>query len=216
MKNSSNILIFIAGLLAPIALILSIGANIFNYFPGDLWLSHTIQSFVNPALTTFLTGVSWIFGDLHAVVLVIPVWLLVWWRAGLTESLLVPLASLISLINVGLKIMIARPRPSPEEVNVLMQYHGSSFPSGHLFFAVMFVGILTYLYFSHVQRTACRILVLIVDILIVFTVAYSRVYLGMHWASDIIGGIVYGCLFLFLLIGLSPLIKSPVPVEETK
>jgi undecaprenyl-diphosphatase len=208
MNKSSNILILIAGLFAPVAIILSVGAGIFNYFPGDLWFSRTIQSTANPGLTVFLKGVSWIFGDWHAVILVIPAWLLVWWKAGFTEGLLVPLASIISLINEGLKIAVARPRPAPELVDVMMPYRGSSFPSGHTFFAVMFLGILTFLFFSHVKTTAWRVTALISAILIILIIAFARIYLGLHWASDILGGMVYGGLFLLLLIGLSPVIKS--------
>jgi membrane-associated phospholipid phosphatase len=210
MNKSSNILILIAGLLAPVAILLSVGAGIFNYFPCDLWLSHIIQSTINPGLTVFLTGVSWIFGDWHVVILVIPVWLLVWWRAGFTESSLVPLASLISLFNVGLKIIIARPRPSPEMVNVLMPYHGSSFPSGHLFFAVMFLGILAYVFLNHEHRTFWRGTVIVSTILIVLLIGFARIYLGLHWASDVLGGLFYGIIFLCLLIRLAPTIKSSI------
>ncbi len=208
MNKSSNILILIAGLLAPVAIILSVGAGIFNYFPGDLWVSRTIQSVTNPGLTVFLKVVSWIFGDWHVVMLVIPAWLLVGWKAGFMEGLLVPSASVISLINEGLKIAVARPRPAPDLVNVMMPYHGNSFPSGHTFFAVMFMGILTFLLFNHVKTRAWRVTALMAAILIIVTVALARIYLGLHWASDILGGMVYGVLFLFLLIGLSPAFKS--------
>ena len=109
MNKSSNFCILIGGLLAPVAIILSVGAGIFHYFPGDVWLSQTVQSVANPALTVFMKGVSWIFGDWHTAILVIPVWLVVWWKAGFAEGLLVPLAGLISLINKGLKIAVDRP-----------------------------------------------------------------------------------------------------------
>jgi membrane-associated phospholipid phosphatase len=210
MNKSSNLFILIAGLLAPVAIILSVGAGVFNYFPGDLWISHTVQSVANPGLTAFLKGVSWIFGDWHAALLVVPVCLLVWWKAGFWDGWLVALAGLISLINGGLKIVIDRPRPSPELVNVLMPYHGSGFPSGHLFFSVLFLGILTYLFFSHVKNTFGRVIVLVLMILIMLLVGFSRLYLGLHWASDLLGGMVYGGLFLFLLIGLAPALKPAV------
>lgn len=208
MNKSSNIFILISGLLAPVAIVLSVSAGIFNYFPGDAWFSQTIQSFTDPGLTAFLKGVSWIFGDWHAVILVIPAWLLVWWKVGLIEGLLIPLASLISLINEGLKIAVARPRPAPELVNVMIYYHDSGFPSGHAFFAVMFLGILTFLLFRHVKITLWRSIALILAILIFLLIAFARIYLGLHWASDILGGMIYGGLFLFLLIGLAPTIES--------
>jgi membrane-associated phospholipid phosphatase len=208
MNKSSNILILISGLLAPAAAILSVCAGVFDYFPGDLWMSQTVQSLANPGLTGFFKGVSWIFGDWHVIILVIPAWLLVWWKAGFTEGLLVPLASIISVTNEGLKIVIARPRPAPDLVNVMMPYHSSSFPSGHIFFAVMFIGILTFLFFKHIKTTVWRGTILTSVILIILIIALARIYLGLHWASDILGGLVYGLLLLFLLIELAPGIIS--------
>jgi membrane-associated phospholipid phosphatase len=187
---------------------LSVGAGVFDYFPADLWFSQTIQSLANPGLTVFLKGLSWIFGDWHAAILVIPVGLLIWWKAGFAEGLMVLLAGLISLIDEGLKIAVNRPRPTPDLVNVMMQYHGNGFPSGHVFFAVLFLGILNYLFFSHVKNTHWRLIVLVLAILLVLLIGFSRIYLGLHWASDILGGMVYGGLFLFLLMGLAPLFIS--------
>jgi len=207
MNKSSNLFILIAGLLAPVALILSAGAVTFNYFPGDLWFSHTAQLLVNPALTAFCKGLSWIFGDWRTIILAILAWLLVWKKTDFSESFLVLLAGAISLINGGLKAVIDRPRPAPDLVQVLMHYSGNSFPSGHAFFTVLFLGILTYLFFIHVKRTFWRAAVLTLAILIVLMICFARVYLGLHWFSDVLGGAVYGGFFLFLLIGLAPVIK---------
>ncbi len=208
MNKSSAILILIAGLLTPVAVILSAAAGAFNYFPGDLGISQTIQSLTNPGLTIFLKAVSWIFGDWQALILIIPAWLLIWWKAGFTEGLLVPSASLVSLVSEGLKIIIARPRPSPDMVNVMVTYPGNSFPSGHIFFAVMFLGILTFILFKHINSTVWRATLVTTAILVILIIAFSRIYLGVHWASDILGGMVYGLLFLFLLAGLTVTIKS--------
>jgi membrane-associated phospholipid phosphatase len=208
MDKPSNLFFLVAGVLSPVAVILSVGAGVFNYFPADLWFSQIIQSFADPGLTVFLKDLSWVFGDWHAAMLVIPVGLLIWWKAGFAEGLMVLLAGLISLIDEGLKLAVNRPRPTPELVNVMMSYYGSSFPSGHTFFAVMFLGVLTYLFFSHVRSTTWRVIILILAILIILLVGFARIYLGLHWASDILGGLVYGGLFLFLLIGMIPIIKS--------
>jgi len=208
MNKSSTLFILIAGLFAPVAIILSVGAGIFNYFPGDLWISHTVQSFLNPQLTSLMKGLSWILGDWQAVFLVVLAFLLVWWKAGFADGFLVLLAGLISLIGYGLKIVIDRPRPSPDLVNVLIPYHDNGFPSGHAFFTLLFLGILTYLVFSHVKNPVWRLLSVIIAVLLILLVGFARIYLGLHWASDVLGGWAYGSLFLFLLAGLAPMIKS--------
>jgi membrane-associated phospholipid phosphatase len=208
LNRSANLFILTTGLFALATIVLSIGARIFDYFPGDLWFSQTIQSTANPTLTVFMKGLSWIFGDWQAVFLVAPAVLLTWWKAGFAEGFLVILASLLSLICNVLKIIIDRPRPSPDLVNIMMPYHGNGFPSGHAFFSVLFLGILTYLFFYHLKRTAWRFTVIIVAVLLILLIGISRVYLGLHWASDVLGGWAFGGMFLFLLIGLAPYIKK--------
>jgi undecaprenyl-diphosphatase len=89
----------------------------------------------------------------------------------------------------------------------MLPYHGYGFPSGHVFFAVMFLGILTYLFFNHFQNNFWRVTVIVIGILIILCISFARIYLGLHWASDVLGGLVYGGLFLCLLIGLAPSTK---------
>ena len=211
MHKSANLFFAIAGVFAPVAVVLSVGAGCFNYFPGDLWISHTIQSFFNPQLTSLMIGLSWIFDDWHAIFLVVAAFLVVWWKAGFADGFLVLLAGLISLINYGLKIMIDRPRPSPELVSVLEPYQNNGFPSGHAFFSMLCLGILTYLIFSHVKNSAWRWMSITIAVLLLLLIGFARIYLGLHWASDILGGWIYGGLFLMLLAGLAPMKKSGTP-----
>ncbi len=86
-----------------------------------------------------------------------------------------------------LKYGIQRPRP-------LEEYSGSeifSFPSGHATMAAITFGILAVLA-SHAMNRWSRSLVYAFCGLIVITIAYSRVYLGVHWLSDVLGGVMFG------------------------
>ena len=112
---------------------------------------------------------------------------LVWrraWRAAIASTTIFLGGKLFAVL---LKYGIQRPRP-------LEEYSGSeifSFPSGHATMAAITFGILAVLA-SHAMNRWSRSLVYAICGLIVITIAYSRVYLGVHWLSDVLGGVMFG------------------------
>lgn len=102
------------------------------------------------------------------------------------------------VLNLGLKTIVNRPRPGEADaVETLFATHGSSFPSGHAMTAVMFFGFLAVLIEVHVQSRPLRRWLIVMTSMLALGVCLSRVYLGNHFTSDIIGGIAAGLLFLF-------------------
>jgi membrane-associated phospholipid phosphatase len=186
--------------LAVLAISLSFYASRLPIFPGDINLTLWLQSAGNDALTSSMKSLSWLFGDWRAGILVALAGLLVWWKLGWRIALLIPLAGLVSLLNYSFKMLIGRPRPSPEDVQVMIQESNFSFPSSHAFFTSIFLGMLVYLLFTRLKKKRWKYLSLTVLVLLVFLVGISRVYLGVHWTSDVLGGYIYGGLFLTLLI----------------
>jgi len=191
---------FISAALAILAAVMAIYAHRYAFFPGDLDLTLFLQSYQNQILTGIMQGISWIFGSWHAIFLIIPTGLLVWWRLGKIEGLLIPAAGLFSLINDGLKILINRPRPSSELVQVLSLNDGTGYPSGHAFFTVMLLGICIYICLTHLRNLNLRIFSTLILLLLLLLVGISRVYLGAHWPSDVLGGYITGSVFLSILI----------------
>jgi undecaprenyl-diphosphatase len=144
--------------------------------------------------------VSYLFGSWRAALLVALGGLLVWWRAGLLESLLVWAAGLITPINYLFKYIVNRSRPSPDLVNILVDESDLGFPSGHAFFSLIFLGILAYIISCHLRNPWHRILSLAALSLLILLVGVSRIYLGVHWPSDVLGGYLFGGFFLILLV----------------
>ena len=87
-------------------------------------------------------------------------------------------------------------RPSPSQgIGGLVEFsraESGSFPSGHVTGAVVFYGLLTFLTFSNMRRGVLRVLVPALAVTIVGLASLSRVYVGAHWPSDILGSYIIG------------------------
>ena len=103
-------------------------------------------------------------------------------------------------IGSGLKLLVDRPRPEHQLFDPLLT--NPSFPSGHALLAVMIGGALVYLVGRSVKPLALRRAIQVALILAVLAMGASRVYLGVHWPSDVIGSYVFGAMALVGLIGL--------------
>ena len=191
---------FIAGFLAILALIVSIYARFTTQFPGDLYLTLSLQSLDNHFLLLLMQWVSFVFGGWRSVLVVTFIGILVWWRIGRLEAILIAVAGLLTLTNAALKLAIKRPRPSGELVQVLSHEQGNGFPSGHAFFSILVLGLLAYFIFINMKNRILRKLFLAGLIVLILLTGVSRVYLGVHWPSDIVGGYLIGGTLLSILV----------------
>ena len=103
----------------------------------------------------------------------------------------------ITIINNLIKVIIARPRP---EINKLVTETGYSFPSGHSITSMVFYGYLVYLTYKYINNKKIKIPLII---LLIPTIGLSRIYLGVHYASDVLCGFLLGTIYLILFISIS-------------
>jgi undecaprenyl-diphosphatase len=196
--------LIISGCLVLPALVLSFSAHRTLFFPADLYVAQQLQSLDNPLFRQAMQGISFWFGDWRVLILVAVALPIVWWRLGRREGVMLLIAGAAININPLLKLVIQRPRPTPDLVQVLANESGWSFPSGHTFTAVMLLGMLVYLVATRCHRGILRILLIIGLLLLILLVGISRVYLGVHWPSDVLGAWLWGGFFLSLLVYFSP------------
>ena len=183
--------------------ILGYFAHQLPYFPGDvavsLWLQNIDLSFFNPVMQT----VSYISSLIPAIIIVILV------AGGLLllgkkpeVIFLISLTSLTALANWLLKLLIGRPRPDSELIQVLGESSGFSFPSGHTAYAIVFNGFLFYLVPRVTRQATIRRALQSILILLVLLTGSSRIYLEAHWPSDTLAGLLLGGLLLATAIAL--------------
>lgn len=112
-------------------------------------------------------------------------------------------ATLISVIGgsffvEGVKLLFHRPRPSL--TNAVISAGGYSFPSGHSFVALSFYGLMTYFIIRNARSNLLKILAFFVGLSVVFLLGFSRLYLGVHWPSDVLASYTSGLAWITAVI----------------
>jgi undecaprenyl-diphosphatase len=103
-------------------------------------------------------------------------------------------------INVVVKDLVQRPRPTPNLVNVFAKLTSYSFPSGHVMYYLVFFGFIWFLAFTLLKPSLKRTILLVFFGILIVLVGVSRVYLGEHWTSDVLGSYLLGSLTLAAII----------------
>lgn len=116
------------------------------------------------------------------------------------NSLKIPVVALGSItLNIVLKYFFDRERP----MSPLVEASGLSFPSGHSMVAASFYGLLIYMVWHNVRNVHLRNTLIVLLAVFVILIGFSRVYLRVHYASDVLAGFAAG--FLWVIIGLTTL-----------
>jgi membrane-associated phospholipid phosphatase len=167
----------------------------------DVAITREFQEEQSPWLRTLMLAISFIGSvPLLAAGLVLATAILLWLGRLRLEALILLGNCLGSeLLNHTVKLLVARPRPSPTLVEVWQAARGASFPSGHVMAYVAYWGLLfSYGLILFQGRSWWRILLLLLSGLFIVMVGPSRIYLGDHWASDVLGGYLLGGVWLSL------------------
>ncbi|WP_256667449.1 bifunctional DedA family/phosphatase PAP2 family protein [Pseudomonas sp. ANT_J28] len=141
------------------------------------------------------------------VMIVVVLWLM-WKRAWRTAAYWLVAIAGASALNTVIKVALHRARPGE------LLYSGwsaFSFPSGHSTVNVVLYGFLAFLIAREI-RPAWRLAVALGAATLIFLIAFSRLYLGAHWLSDVLGGLAFGSAWLALL-GLSYLGRQAGRIE---
>lgn len=163
--------------------------------PADVATTHLVQRKQPP----FMRRVVMVLNTLTSSavflnVLVVPIAVLLWKRHLRLEAVMtIAMSWTNALARTGIKSVIDRPRPNPLLVRVSKRSMGKSFPSGHVASSLTFWGWLFTLGIlqKHWNQPMRRALVSGAPLCVVL-VGPARIYLGEHWATDVLGGYLFG------------------------
>ena len=190
------------------AIMISLIARYTQFFPGDKTITRNLQSYRNPWLRRFMTGISEIGFPRIGAPLTFGIAGIFWFLRFRLEAIFVLLASSSNILNWIVKRLIKRPRPTSELVTVARVINEPSFPSGHVMHYVNFFGLLNYLLATNWRSGRLRNILLTISTALIVLVGPSRVYLGAHWPSDVMAGYVYGGLWFGGLMAAYLRVKS--------
>ncbi len=134
-------------------------------------------------------------------------------------SIKIPAIALTSLaLMFVLKHSFGRPRPL---IPLLEEVPGLSFPSGHALMSVTFYGLMGYIVWHTIKNKTLRWILLVFFLLLILLIGFSRIYLRVHYTSDVIAGYCMGILWLVISIKVMRRIekytkKEVDPVVETE
>ena len=159
-----------------------------------------VRAWVRSLETEGLTDLMWAASVYGAPVRLAPLglaaavaFLLREWRRG-AVLVAVTLGGAI-ILNTGLKMLFARARPE-----AFFDYYPApdsySFPSGHALFATCFFGGIAVLMAHRLEIRTGQVLIWLVALVLIFLISVSRIYLGVHYPTDVIGGFAVGVIWV--------------------
>ena len=160
-----------------------VGYNIISKF--------LISDFVTP-IAKFITNFG---GAIFLVILTIVLFILIKDKK-IGISIFSNLA-IITILNQLLKRILQRPRPTEFRI---IEETGYSFPSGHSMISMAFYGYLIYLIYKYVKNKYIKWTAIVLLSILICCIGISRIYLGVHYTSDVLGGFLISLSYLVIYI----------------
>ncbi len=171
------------------------------YFSFDLAITRGVQRFDPRWFDTLMHWVSWPGFAPQAVIVAGLICAGLYARGLRWEAVCAGLTGAgITVVGLLIKLMVNRPRPTPDLVAVVEQLNSFSFPSGHVLFYTTFFGFLLFIVFTLFRPSLRRALLLAALSAPIALIGLSRIELGQHWFSDVLAAYLLGSLWLALAI----------------
>jgi undecaprenyl-diphosphatase len=155
----------------------------------DVSISHTITALRSPALTKEMLFFTMLGSPMSLTVLML-VTILVLMKKHRKEAFIFCITLLMgSVLSIILKQTIQRPRP---QLSPLITEHMYSFPSAHAMNSFIFLALISYFSFHFFRNKTVTFLIVILSTLLVLLIGLSRIYLGVHYFTDVVAGYIAG------------------------
>lgn len=210
-KNKKRyILLSLCFILFSIILINVLNGDIQNF---DSNIYNVINSIKSNFMDMFFRVVTR-FGDEEVLILIAVACLIFIKNRKIGANIAINLAS-VGLINHLLKEVVQRPRP-PIELR-MVEESSFSFPSGHAMASMAFYGLIIYYIYNYVKNKTIKNVACTILSVLIFLVGVSRIYLGVHYASDVLEGFLMSIAYLIIYITIIlKLTKQSIDKKKTK
>lgn len=192
-KNLRWIVLFIC-----LVIFLDLAEDVFNkeIMNGDiigykLVSTFLISDFATP-IAKFITNLG---GAIFLITLTISLFILIRNRK-IGISIFLNLV-IVTVLNQLLKNILQRPRPTEYRI---IEETGYSFPSGHSMVSMAFYGYLIYLIYKYVKNKYIKWISIVLFSILICSIGVSRIYLGVHYTSDVLGGFCISISYLVIYI----------------
>lgn len=194
-KDKKNIILFIS-----LILFILLTYNIFNNKIAiiDNYIESLILNIRNDKLTNTMTIITNISSAYSLIALSILLLLIIKKKK---IPLLISFNLIFSFLTSQLvKIILRRDRPADIS---LVNAVGFSYPSGHSMVSMAYFGFLAYLVYKYVKDIIPKTILIITIFLMIIAIGFSRIYLGVHYFSDVLGGFLLSISYLMLFININ-------------
>lgn len=167
----------------------------------DNGLITLIQGMENDILTRIMKFFTLIGAGLPIIIITITIMVILYAVLKYRWELLFFVGVVIgsALLNVLLKLVFHRARPT---LHRIVEANGYSFPSGHSMAAFTLYGVLCFLLWKHARSALARTLLIVLGSTLIAAIGISRIYLGVHYPSDVLGGFLASGTWLAVSIGM--------------
>lgn len=161
--------------------------------------------FMGNTMTSIAHGITW-FGSTIGIILACIISLCIF-RDKKINLCIVSNVLIVTIVNNLLKIAFMRARP---DINPLVIENSYSFPSGHAMISMAVYGYLIYLIYYHMDNKVVRRVFITILAILILLIGISRIYLGVHYASDVIGGFSLSIVYLIIYCSVTKKIVKKI------
>lgn len=163
----------------------------------DTLIAQLVYLLRTPVLNSIMLFITSL-GDNQLLFFLALIFLYFTWRQHKRESIFLLTTFITGIIlNDFIKNLFHRPRPL---ISPLIVETNFSYPSGHAMNSMVFYSVLSYLIFRLIKNNFLRYFILVLCTVLILLIGFSRVYLGVHYPSDVLAGYIVGFWWLSLVI----------------
>ena len=160
---------------------------------------------ISDNITPFVILITYLSSPYFLVILSTIIFLVLFTKNKKIGICIVINLGLVAALNFIFKHIMQRPRPDGYR---LVAENGYSFPSGHSMISMAFYGFLIYLIHKNIKNRVLKIVLTLLLAIIILSIGISRIYLGVHYTSDVLAGFLVGLAYLITFVHVIENIKS--------